>query len=39
MPITLTDFNMRRFFMTIPEAAELVIQTVILAVAGVKKVV
>jgi FlaA1/EpsC-like NDP-sugar epimerase len=27
MPITLTDFNMRRFFMTIPEAAELVIQT------------
>jgi len=26
-PITLTDFNMRRFFMTIPEAAELVIQT------------
>jgi FlaA1/EpsC-like NDP-sugar epimerase len=25
-PITLTDFNMRRFFMTIPEAAELVIQ-------------
>ena len=27
VPITLTDFNMRRFFMTIPEAAELVIQT------------
>ena len=26
-PITLTDYNMRRFFMTIPEAAELVIQT------------
>ena len=26
-PITLTDFNMTRFFMTIPEAAELVIQT------------
>jgi len=26
IPITLTDFNMRRFFMTIPEAAELVIQ-------------
>jgi FlaA1/EpsC-like NDP-sugar epimerase len=26
MPITLTDFEMRRFFMTIPEAAELVIQ-------------
>ena len=26
-PITLTDFNMSRFFMTIPEAAELVIQT------------
>ena len=25
-PITLTDLNMKRFFMTIPEAAELVIQ-------------
>ena len=26
-PLTITDFNMKRYFMTIPEAAELVIQS------------
>lgn len=33
-PITITDFRMTRFFMTIPEAAQLVIQAGILASGG-----